>query len=131
MGEIAQAGQGIFASLKGLLKTIVSVGQNRLELLLVEVQEERGRFFEALVLAGLVLILLLMALMVITMTVVIVCIQAHRLYIVFALAGLYLVGALIGVWQLRTRLKNWAPFAATLEEIRKDKECLDQKIQSD
>jgi hypothetical protein len=28
---------------------------------------------------------------------------------------------------LRSRLKSWAPFAATLAELKKDKECLDAK----
>jgi uncharacterized membrane protein YqjE len=125
MGEIAHAGQGIFASLKGLIKTIIGIGQNRLELLLVELQEERWRLFEALVLAGLALVLVLMTLMVVTMTIVIVCIINHALWVVAVLAGIYLLGTLICVWQLRNRLKNWAPFAATLAEIKKDKACLE------
>ena len=48
---------GLFASLKRLLKTIAAIAENRLELFLVEWQEERLRSFEVLLLAGLVLIL--------------------------------------------------------------------------
>ena len=43
---------GVFASLRRLLKTVVAIAQNRLELLLVEMQEERWRFFDALLLTG-------------------------------------------------------------------------------
>ena len=126
MGEMAQAGQGIFASLKGLVKTIISIGHNRLELLLVEFQEERWRLFEALLLAGVALILALMGLMVFTMIIVILCILEHQLWIALVLGVLYLLGTVICVWQLRTRLANWAPFSATLAEIKKDKACLEE-----
>ncbi len=126
MGEMAQAGQGIFASLKGLVKTIVSIGHNRLELLLVELQEERWRLFEALLLAGVALILALMCLMVFTMIIVILCIKEDHLWVAVVLGVAYLLGTVICAWLLRTRLSNWIPFAATLAEIKKDKACLEE-----
>jgi uncharacterized membrane protein YqjE len=127
MGEIGQAGQGIFASLRTLVRTLIRIGHNRLELLLVEWQEERWRLFEALLLVGLALIFALMSLLVVTMTVVVLCIQAHRYECIAGLFALFLAATGISVWQLRKRLKNWVPFAATLEEIKKDKECLREK----
>jgi len=51
-------------------------------LLLVEWQEERWRFFEALLLAGVIFILALMTLMVVTVTIVVVCLIEHRLGLV-------------------------------------------------
>ncbi len=127
MGEISQAGHGIFASIKGLVKTLISIGQNRLELLLVELQEERWRFFEALLLTGFVLILALLTLLVVVVTIVVMCVQAHNYLVIGILVGVCLLGTLLSLWQLRNLLKNWAPFSATLSEIKKDKEWLEGK----
>ena len=80
-----------------------------------------------MLLAGVVLILGTMTLMSATIAIVIVCVQAERLDLVVALVLLYLAGTVIAVWRLRTRLKNWAPFSATLAELKKDKACLDEK----
>jgi uncharacterized membrane protein YqjE len=127
MEEPGETTPGIFASLGRLLKTVSAIAQNRLELLLVEAREERWRFFDALLLAGVILILTLMTLMTATITIVVVCVKADRLDLVVALVLLYLAGTIFSFWRLRTRLKNWAPFSATLAEFKKDKACLDEK----
>ncbi len=113
--------------LSRLLKAVLAIGQNRLELLLVELQQERWRFFDALLLAGVVLILAAMTLMLATLAVVVVCVEAKRLDLVIGLTLLYLVAAILAFWRLRAKLKNWAPFSATLGEMKKDKECLGEK----
>ena len=127
MEGMGESRAGIFASLRRLLKTVLAIAQNRLELLLVELQEERWRFFDALLLAGAVLILAAMTLMVATITMVVVCVEANRLDLLVALMLLYLAATIVAFWRLRTRLKNWAPFSATLAELKKDKACLDEK----
>jgi uncharacterized membrane protein YqjE len=118
---------GIFASLRRLLKTVLAIAQNRLELLLVELQQERWRFFNALLLAGAVLILSAMTLMVATITLVVVCVEAKRLDLLVALTLLCLGATIVAYWRLRTRLKTWAPFSGTLTELKKDKACLEAK----
>jgi uncharacterized membrane protein YqjE len=127
MEEPGESTPGIFASLGRLLKTALAMAHNRLELLLVELQEERWRFFHALLLAGLVLMLAAMTLLVATATIVVVCAQANRLDLLVALALLYLAATLLAFWRLRARLKKWAPFASTLAELKKDKACLHEK----
>ena len=127
MEEPEESTPGIFASLGRLLRTVIVIAQNRLELLLVEAQEERWRFFDALLLAGVVLILALMTLMAATITIVVVCVRAERLDLVVALVLLYLAGTIFSLLRLRTRLKQWIPFSATLAELKKDKACLDEE----
>ena len=127
MEEPGESTPGIFASLGRLLRTVLVIAQNRLELFLVEAQEERWRFFDALLLAGVVLILALMTLMAATITIVVLCVKADRLDLVVALVLLYLAGTIFSLWRLRTRLKKWIPFSATLAELKKDKACLDEK----
>ena len=127
MEGLDQRRAGIFASLRGLLKTVLAIAQNRLELLLVELQQERWRFFDALLLAGAVLILSAMSLMVATITLVVVCVEAKRLDLLVALMLLCLAATIVAFWRLRKRLKTWAPFSGTLTELKKDKACLDAK----
>src|ERR1017187_961171 len=127
MEEPGESKPGVFESLGRLLKTVIVIAHNRLELLLVEVQEERWRFFNALLLAGVVLILALMTLMAATITIVVVCVKADRLDLVVALVLLYLAATIFSFWRLRNRLKKWAPFSATLAELKKDKACLDEE----
>ena len=123
----AESKAGLFASLRRLLRAVVAIAQNRLELLLVELQQERWRFFDALLLAGAVLILAAMTLMLATLTLVVICVEAKRLDLVIGLTLLYLVGTIVAFWRLRARLKKWAPFSATLSELKKDKACLGEK----
>jgi uncharacterized membrane protein YqjE len=127
MDEPGEKGQGVFASLRRLLKTLLAITHNRLELLLVELNEAQWRFLGALLLAGLVLILALMTVLVPTIAIVALCLQANRLDLVVALTLLYLVATIVGSWRLHARLKNWKPFSATLAELKKDKACLDEK----
>ncbi len=127
MDEPGQSREGVFASFRRLLKTVLAIAQNRLELLLVELQQERWRFFDALLLAGAVLILSAMTLMVATITLVVVCVEAKRLDLLIALMLLCLAATIVAFWRLRTLLKNWAPFSGTLTELKKDKACLDEK----
>jgi uncharacterized membrane protein YqjE len=126
MEEPGESTPGVFESLGRLLKTVIVIAHNRLELFLVEVQEERWRFFNALLLAGVVLILALMTLMAATITIVVICVKADRLDLVVALVLVYLAATIFSLWRLHTRLKNWVPFSATLAEIKKDKACLDE-----
>ena len=127
MEEAGPNTPGVFASLGRLLTTVLAIAQNRLELLLVECQEERWRFFDALLLAGVVLILALMTLMAATITIVVICVKADRLDLVVALVLLYLAATIFSFLRLRNRLKKWEPFSATLAELKKDKACLDEK----
>ena len=127
MDEAGQSREGVFASFRRLLKTVLAIAQNRLELLLVELQQERWRFFDALLLAGAVLILAAMTLMVATITLVVVCVEAKRLDLLIALMLLCLAATIVAFWRLRTLFKNWAPFSGTLTELKKDKACLDEK----
>jgi uncharacterized membrane protein YqjE len=127
MEDQGESTPGVFASLGRVLTTILGIAQNRLELLLVECQEERWRFFDALLLAGIVLILALMTLMAATITIVVLCVKADRLDLVVVVVLLYLAATIFAFWRLRNRLKKWEPFSATLAELKKDKACLDEK----
>ncbi|MBU6400800.1 MAG: phage holin family protein [Verrucomicrobia bacterium] len=123
MAEIAETAAGLLAAAKALLKTLLATGRNRLELLLVEAQEERGRLFEALLLALAVAVLSLMTLLVVTFTVVAVFWETHRVGVLAGFGVVYAAAAGVLFWKLRRRLRNWTAFAASLAELDKDKTC--------
>ena len=126
MAEPAEQAQGILSSLQRLLRTALSIAQNRLELVLVEVQEERTRVFEAFLLVAGVVAFGSMTLVMITFAVVAVFWENHRVAVLVSLGLLYLVVTLVAYWRLQHRLKNWPAFSATLAELKKDKAWLDE-----
>jgi len=119
---------GVFASLRRLLQTLLAIGQNRLELLLVEAQEERLHFFEALLLAGTVIMLGAITLGAVIFTLVALCLQAGRFDLLAGLILACLLATIVAFWRLRRRLRTWVPFSATLEELKKDKACLEREL---
>ena len=127
MPEPAQAPPGIFGSLKRLVQSTLAIAQNRLELLLVELREERLQFFELLLLAGIVIVLAAMTLATATFAVVVLCLRAGRFDVLLGLLLLYLLSTLVAFWRLRQRLKSWEPLSATLAELKKDKACIEDK----
>jgi uncharacterized membrane protein YqjE len=127
MKEPAEARPGILDSSKRLLGALLAIFQNRLELLLVELREERVRAVEVLLLVGFVLFLALISLEVVILTVVILCARAGRYEVLFGLILLCLLSTAVTFWRLRQRLKNWSPLSATLAELKKDKACLEVK----
>ena len=127
MKEPAETHPGIVDSLKRLLGTALALAQNRLELLLVELKEERIKAFEVLMLAGMVLLLALISLEVVTLTAVILCVRADRYGLLGVIIALCVLSTGMVFWRLRQRLKNWSPLRATLDELKKDKACLEAK----
>ena len=119
--------RGIFASLSRVVKIIAATATNRVELLLVEYHEERLRLVGALVLAGIFVVLVMMTLMTATMAVVAFCVKNDYPGVIGGLVLIYIIATLVCYWRLRHLLKSWAPFAATLDELRKDKECWEEK----
>ncbi len=114
------------ASLKRLFRTVVSVLENRFELLLVELAEEQHRLFEALLLAAAAAVFGLLTLIVATAAVVILCGPDHLLAALTGVCLVYGVATTLLVWRLRVRLRHWTPFSATLTELKKDKACLEE-----
>jgi uncharacterized membrane protein YqjE len=128
MEEPGDSSPGVVASVQRLLKTVLAIAHNRLELFLIEAQEERWRLFQLLLLLGVVLILSLTTLMAVIITVIVVCLEAERMDVVIGLVLLFLAATIFSFWRLNVCLKQRAPFAGTLAEMEKDKACfLDDK----
>ena len=122
---MARSDSGLFASVRQLLSTAVETLRVRLELLSTELEQEKLRLFDAVLWAGLALLLLGMGLLLLCGLVVVVLWEQHRLLALGALAVLCLGS---GVWLLRmARARLQAPgglFATSVAELSRDQAAL-------
>ena len=112
---------------KHFVRRLATIGENRLELLAVEVQEERERHLQAFLLALGVAAFGLLAGVTLTAAIV-VLLWAWPVTILLVLTGLY---AAIGIYlyqRLTGLLRNWQTLSATLDQLRKDRECLENLL---
>ena len=114
---------GLFKSLRNLITTVAAVFQNRVELFAVELQVERHRLIEVLVLAGGVLVSGTLAVVVFSAVVICLFAEPYRIYAALGVGVLYLLVAAALVVRLKRRLRAEA-FEETLKQIKKDCECL-------
>jgi uncharacterized membrane protein YqjE len=111
---------------KSLARRLLTIGENRLELLAVEVQEERERLLHAFLLAlgvaafGMLAGLTLTAAIAVWLWVWSPVAVLLGLTAIYTVAGIYLYRRLIGV------LRNWQTLAASLDQLRKDRACLER-----
>src|ERR1051326_6556986 len=115
---------GLFASLRRILDGGLALVQNRVELLAVEVRQEKCRLAEAIMLASAVVALAMMTLTLLTFLIVTLCCDNGRVAVLLVLSLVYMLAALKAWSALRARLKGAAAFAGTLDEIKKDRACL-------
>jgi len=127
MDKTSQAGDGLWSTLTRMLKTLRDVAGNRIELFLVEWQEERLRLLDALLWLMVGIVCALMALLTITFAIVAVFWDTHRALVLTLIILAYASAAAAALVTLHSRLRRWRAFAATLEQIRKDQACFKEK----
>ena len=124
MVDSSSESAGPLAAGKRILRTVCDLAQTRLELFLVELKEERIRMVDALLLLAAGTVCASMTVVLLTVIVVLIFWE-HR---VLALVLLTLLYGVLATWAfciLRKRLAEWNPFPATLNELKKDRACLD------
>jgi len=118
---------GLFRSARRVLSTTLAVAENRLELFLVELREERFRILNALLLVGALVAVGFLALIMVTLTLVVAFWDTARLTVLITLSLLYLATTAAIFWQLKLRISHWPTFQDSLAELKKDRSCLDEK----
>jgi len=128
MEESAARFQQLATTSKHFVRRLATMGENRLELLAVEMQEERERILHAFLLAlGVAAFGLLAG---ITLTAAIALLLwpwsplgvFALLTILYAAAGCFLYQRLTGL------LRDWQTLSASLEQLRKDRICLENLL---
>lgn len=116
---------------KRLARRLLTIGENRLELLIVEVQEERAQLLRALLLALGVAAFGLLAGVVLTAAIVVWLWELSRVAALLVLTGLYGATAVWLCRRLTLLLHNWQNLPATLDQLRKDRACLEKHLTQD
>ena len=121
------SGVGLPETAQRLWRTFRGALQNRVELFLLELKEERVRVFDALFLVVTIAVCAAMALVLVTFTLVVVFWDSHRLIVLGVLTGLYAAGAGTAFWALRRHLRQWDFLKASREQLKKDRACLETR----
>ncbi|MGA2247355.1 MAG: phage holin family protein [Verrucomicrobiota bacterium] len=111
---------------KQFVRRLTTIGENRLELLAVEVQEERERLLHAVLLALGVAVLGLLAALTLTAAVAVLLWVYSPLAVLLTLASLYGVAAGVLYRRLARLLRDWQTLPASLDQVRKDRARLEQ-----
>ena len=123
MDETPHRNDGLWSTFKRLLGLMGDVAGNRVELFVVEWEEERRRLLDALALLLGAGVCFLMALFVITFAMVAIFWDTHRALVLTLFILVYLGAAVLALLVLRSRLRRWRAFSATLEQFKKDRVC--------
>jgi uncharacterized membrane protein YqjE len=115
------------AGSKSFARRLLAIGENRLELLMVEMQEERERCLRAILLACGVAAFGLLAGITLTAAVVI-WLRASPVPVLLVLTLLYGAAAVCLWWRLAGLLRDWHAFSASLDQLRKDSACLQKTL---
>ena len=118
----------IIASSKHFARRLVATGENRLELLAVEMQEARVRLLHAIWLALSVAAFGFLALLALNIAIVILLWSYSPVMVLFILSGLYALTTICLYQRLSSQLHNWQMLSATLDQLRKDRECLEKNL---
>jgi len=116
------------ATSRQIAQRLLTIGENRLELLTVELQEERERLLHAFLLALCVTALGLLAGMTFTAALVVIGWSYSPLGVLLTLTALYGAAAVYLGRRLSAQLRDWQALSATLDQLRKDRACLAQSL---
>ena len=111
---------------KQFVRRLATIGENRLELLAVELQEEHEHILHAFLLALGVAAFGLLAGITLTAGIAVLLWSWSPVGVLFILTAIY---AAAGIWlyrRLAGLLADWQTLSATLDQLRKDRECMEQ-----
>jgi uncharacterized membrane protein YqjE len=111
---------------KTFARRLLTIGENRLELLTVEVQEERERLLHAFLLALGVATFGLLAGLTLTATIVVLLWAWSPWAALLSLTGIYGIAGICLYRRLIGVMRNWQTLSASLDQLRKDRACLEQ-----
>jgi uncharacterized membrane protein YqjE len=115
------------ATSKHFVRRLATIGENRLELLAVEMQEERERLLRAFLLALGVAAFGLLGGLTLTATIV-VLFWAWPVAVLLTFTFIYLVAGVCLYRRLTGLMQNWQMLSASLDQLRKDRECLENLL---
>lgn len=128
MEEEENTAPGLMDTSKRVAHQALVVFENRIELLMVELEEERERVMYAFWLSVVVAVCGLLAGIVLSAAIAVVCWHWSPVGILLILAAIYAAAAGISFRLLARLRSDWKTLPATMEELRKDRECLEKSL---
>jgi uncharacterized membrane protein YqjE len=123
MADFEPSSGGFWPSVREFFATFGTVFQNRLDLFALELREQKYNFVEVVLMAGASLCLAFFSLILFTAVIIFLFHPGYRLYVAAAFAVLYAGAALWLVLRTKRLLKN-QPFSETIDQVKKDWQCL-------
>lgn len=115
-------------SSKRIARRLMTIGESRLELLLLEAVEERVRFIRLLLLSLGIFASGLLAMMPLTAAVVIALWDRSPVLVLLSITVIDGLIALVLLLLLRKVMHQEEPFSATFDQFRKDHACLEKAL---
>jgi uncharacterized membrane protein YqjE len=123
---------GIVRSGRRMLAILVGMVRTRLNLLAVELMQEKSRIWLLLVLTALALIFASMALLTLSLLVVVAFWEQNRLLAIGCLFAFYIAATLVTLLVLRRKSQAGSNlFAGTLGELSKDSAALEDEFETE
>lgn len=113
---------------KQVARRLAVIGENRLELLAVEMQEERERLLHAFLLALGVAAFGLLAGIALTAALAVLLWAWSPVIVLVVLTGLYGIAGVLLYRRLAGLLSNWQTLPATLDQLRQDRASLENLL---
>ena len=121
-------GGQLVATSKRFAQRLFTIGENRLELLIVEVQEERQRLLRFLLLALGAAVFGILAGVALSLLIVVSLWERSPAAALLVLTTFYSAAAVFLYLRLTALRRDWQPLAATLDQLRKDRACLEKDL---
>lgn len=120
--------RGLFGSLRGLLVGGVSLARTRLELLAVEVQEEKARLLGLLAWGAAAVIFVAAGLVFLAVFLTVLLWESHRLLALGVFTALFLGGGVFALFMAQRLASSGSKlFAASLGELDRDRAALEPR----
>jgi uncharacterized membrane protein YqjE len=113
---------------KRFARRLLTIGENRIELLMVELQEERERLLHAILLALGMAVFGFLTGAALTVAIVVLLWEFSRVAALLMLGSLYGAAAIFLYQRLTLLLRDWQNLPATLDQLRKDRACLEKHL---
>lgn len=116
---------GLLGSVRSLADGVLGSVHDRLELLALELHEEKHRLVQTFIWISAIVFLAMLAMVFASLVLVVLFWDTARTQVISVLAACYTIGLVAVVLGFRRYLQRQPrPFAATLSELKQDRECI-------